>query len=68
MLLALLIVLGEGAIIALLLYFIRTFGAYTEVLVTVHQENLVLRKHLARAVQPVDVHEGLPEEELKGVA
>lgn len=62
--LALLIVIGQGVIISLLLSFIRTFGAYTEVLQTVHAENLILRKFLAQAHRPVDIHDGLPEEEV----
>lgn len=67
--LALVIVLLQGIIIALQLYFVRTFGQYAPVLKAVHDENLVLRKYLAQRVNhPVDIHEGLPEREIEEVA
>ena len=69
MVLALIAILLQGVIVGLLLYFIRTFGQYTEVLQVVHRENLVLRKTLGRAMRPpIDIHEGLPEHEVKEVA
>lgn len=67
---AFLIVVGQGAIISLLLYFIRTFGQYTDVLKAVHDENMILRRVLARQTPrpPIDVHEGEPEHEVREVA
>lgn len=62
-------VLAQGILIVLLLYFVRTFGQYTTVLLAVHDENLTLRRVLAKQLNPpLDVHEGRPELTMDEVA
>lgn len=48
---AVLMVLGQGAIIGTLLYFVRTFGAYTEALLQAQQSNVLIHEHLVREIE-----------------
>lgn len=47
---ALAMVLGQGVIIATLLYFVRTFGAYTEALLRTHESNIVVHQHTLKLI------------------
>ena len=47
---ALIMVIGQGAIIGTLLYFIRTFGHYTEALLQAHESNLIMREHAIKLI------------------
>lgn len=46
MVLAVLLVIGQGAVVLLLVKFVRTFGVYTQQLVEIHRTNLmILEQH-----------------------
>jgi hypothetical protein len=47
---ALVMVLGQGIIIGTLLYFVRTFGAYTEALLRTHESNITIHEHTVRLI------------------
>jgi hypothetical protein len=63
------IVLGQGLILAVGLRVVRTFGAYTEVLLQTHQENLLIQAdNLAIAdrlalLRPHSRHDDPPSQE-----
>lgn len=48
---ALVIVVGQGCIIGLLLYFVRTFGAYTNILLRTHESNVMLREATLKSIE-----------------
>jgi len=48
--LALAIIVGQGLIIGTLLYFVRTFGAYTEALLEAQRSNAAIHEFLAREI------------------
>ena len=47
---ALIMVIGQGAIIGTLLYFVRTFGAYTEALLQAHESNIMVRDYNVKLI------------------
>lgn len=50
---ALTMVVGQGAIIGTLLYFVRTFGAYTEALLRAHESNVMMHQYTLKVLETV---------------
>ena len=47
---AIVLILGQGCIIGLLLYFVRTFGEYTNILLRTHESNVMLREATLKSI------------------
>jgi hypothetical protein len=66
---AIAIVLGQGLILSIGLRVVRTFGAYTEVLLQTHQENLLIQADnlaladLLKTLRPHSRHDDPPAQE-----
>jgi len=57
---AVILLLGQGAIIGTLLYFVRTFGSYTDALLRAHESNLAVRAESIRMLNEIQQHRQAP--------